>query len=288
MSALLSDVEQRIASVRQLDAVVNAMRGIAGARAQQGRQILPAIRAYADTAGRAIAQARRMQTGTTAPEHPGAARGKPGLVLFGAEQGFAGAYPERVLDMAGAEIRDASAFLVGSRSAALASERGLPIYWQTSFPSRVAALPELATGIVGAIYEYLADAAPASITMIFPVWNAGQGLDILRRRLLPFDPEIFPVTMTGPVPLTNLPVADLLARLAQEYVFAQLCEAAAEAFAAENEARMATMAAAKNHIDGKLAALQLEQRLTRQSEITAEVVELAAAARFRSARDTAQ
>jgi hypothetical protein len=38
----------------------------------------------------------------------------------------------------------------------------------------------------------------------------------------------------------------LLERLASEYVDAQLCEAATRAFAAENEARMMAMAAARN------------------------------------------
>ncbi|WP_220475704.1 hypothetical protein [Sphingobium terrigena] len=44
---------------------------------------------------------------------------------------------------------------------------------------------------------------------------------------------------------------------------------------------MATMAAAKTNIDARLQALEREERLTRQEEITAEVVELAAGARAR-------
>jgi F-type H+-transporting ATPase subunit gamma len=282
VSALLADVEQRIASVHQLDAVVNAMRGIAGARAQQSRQILPAIRTYAETAGRAIAQARRIHgESPESLDHSGAS-GAPVLVLFGAEQGFAGAYPERVLDAAASDLPLAHVFLVGARSVALAGERGLAAAWQGSLPSRVAALPDLATLLLDALNDYLADAGAVPVTMVYPFWTPGQGLKIIRRPLLPLDAETFPANGSGPVPLTNLPAADLLARLVQEYAFAQLCEAAAEAFAAENEARMATMAAAKIHIDGKLAALQLEERLTRQSEITAEVVELAAGARFRA------
>jgi F-type H+-transporting ATPase subunit gamma len=282
MSALLADVQRRIASVHQLDAVVNAMRGIAGARAQQSRQILPAIRTYAETAGRAIAQARRIHsTGPEPADHRGVP-GKPALVLFGAEQGFAGAYPERVLDAAASDFPLAHVFLIGARSAVLASERGLATAWQASLPSRVTALSDLATRILDALYDYLAGSGTVPVTMIYPFWTPGEGLKIVRRNLLPLDSQAFPATGLGPVPLTNLPASDLLAKLVQEYVFAQLCEAAAEAFAAENEARMATMAAAKTHIDGKLGALQLEERLTRQSEITAEVVELAAGARFRA------
>lgn len=282
MSARLADVERRIASVHQLGAVVNAMLGIAGARAQQGRQILPAIRAYAETASRAIAQARRLQADMSELPHSGNPRREHAVILFGAEQGFAGAYPERVLDAAIPDLEDAHVFLIGGRSATLAQERGHVPAWQADLPGRADALPDLATRILDALYDHLAEAGAAPVTMVFPIWAPGRDLEIVRRDLLPFDTTAFPATGSGAVPLANLPAPMLVERLVQEYVFAQICEAAAEAFAAENEARMATMAAAKTHIDGKLAALQLEQRLTRQDEITAEVVELAAGSRFRA------
>jgi len=281
VSDRLADVGRRIDTVMQLGAVVNAMRGIAGARAQQSRALLPAIRAYAETAGRAIGQARRLTT--TLPPSSGAPPGKPGLIVFGAEQGFAGAFAEEVLDAAAAGFASAHVFLVGERAASLAAERGLPIAWQTGLPSRATALADMATAIVDALFDHLAGAGAVPVTMVFPVWRVRQGVAVTRRTLLPLDPRVFPVDDSREAPLINLPPAALLESLAQEYVFAQLCEAAAEAFAAENEARMVTMAAAKTNIDGKLQALQLEERLTRQDEITAEVVELAAGARARRA-----
>ena len=56
----------------------------------------------------------------------------------------------------------------------------------------------------------------------------------------------------------------------------QLCHAALHAFAAENEARMASMASARNQIEQQLAELGLIQRIVRQEDITAEIIELAA------------
>jgi F-type H+-transporting ATPase subunit gamma len=85
-------------------------------------------------------------------------------------------------------------------------------------------------------------------------------------------------------PLTTLPPTVLLRHLAEEYVYAQLCEAATESFVAENEARVASMAAAKNNIEQMLGELQAQERQVRQEEITAEVVELAGAARQPRAR----
>lgn len=283
MSERLADVGRRISAVRQLGAVVNAMRGIAGARAQQSRTLLPAIRAYAATAAQAIGQAQHL-TDAGPPHGNGRPGRKPGLIVFGAEQGFAGSFAEQALDAAAHEFPAAHVFLVGDRAAALAIERSLPFAWQTRLPGRAAGLADMATRIVEALYGYLAEAGAVPIAMIYPVWTASHGPAIVRRSLLPLDPLAFPATGARISPLTNLPVADLIERLAQEYVFALLCEAGVEAFAAENEARMATMAAAKTNIDGKLEALQLEERLTRQDEITAEVVELAAGARARNQR----
>ena len=280
MSDRLATVGRRIATVRQLGAVVNAMRGIAGARAQQGRALLPAIRAYAATAGHAIGKARQLQTGPAAPPL-NSAKGETGLIVFGAEQGFAGAFPEQVLNAAASDSQVAHLFLVGDRAAALAAERSLPVAWATSLPSRAAALANMATELLGALYDYVAVAGAVPVAMIYPVWTAGHGASVVHRSLLPLDPDIFPLEPMGSIPLINLPAGDLVERLAQEYVFAQLCEAATEAFAAENEARMATMAAAKTNIDARLQALEREERLTRQEEITAEVVELAAGARAR-------
>jgi hypothetical protein len=93
MSDRLAEIGQRIETVRQLGAVVNAMQGIAAQRAQQARALLPAVRRYAETARTAIGQARRLDEPLARfpARAVGGARG--GLILFGAEQGFAGAFP---------------------------------------------------------------------------------------------------------------------------------------------------------------------------------------------------
>ena len=67
-----------------------------------------------------------------------------------------------------------------------------------------------------------------------------------------------------------------MSELTTDYIHAQLCHAALHAFAAENEARMQAMASTRNQIERQLSALQATQRLVRQEEITAEIIELAA------------
>ena len=280
MSGRLTDLDRQIATVRQLGAVVNAMRGIAGTRAQQGRVLLPTIHAYAETAARAIGQARRLDEDRDIPRDAPLPRrkGRPALVLFGAEQGFAGAFPEQVLNAAGAEFETGHIFLIGARTGAIAAQRDLAAGWTANLPARAAALPELAAAIVDALYDHLAAEGPVTVTTIHSAWQAGSGTRIVRRRLLPL-PGDLSAGRTGDLPLVNLPADQLIAQFGQEYVFARICEAAAEAFAAENEARAATMGSARRDIDSKLVALKAKQRLNRQETITAEVVELAAGAR---------
>ena len=57
MTERLADISARIDGIRQLGAVVNAMRGIAAARAQQARGQLAAVDSYAATIAAAIGRA---------------------------------------------------------------------------------------------------------------------------------------------------------------------------------------------------------------------------------------
>src|ERR1019366_8225688 len=103
-----------------------------------------------------------------------------------------------------------------------------------------------------------------------------RGTHLNRRRLFPFDPGQFPQPADTNVRLLNLTPEALLGELTADYLHAQLCNAALHAFAAENEARVEAMTAARNQIERQLSALQATQRQVRQEEITAEIIELAA------------
>jgi F-type H+-transporting ATPase subunit gamma len=266
MTERLADISRRIQGVHQLSAVVGAMRAIAATRAQQSRFQLGGIRAYSDTIALAIAQALRLLAGEGGPANRRG--GRRGLILFCAEQGFAGAFSERVLDAAGEDVADAEVFLIGSRGARIAAERGVRIAWQAAMAAHVDEVKLLAVRLADALYAAVPDGGLRAVDMVFPVWTAGEGLGVERFAALP----------RGDAPLITLPAAELVARLAEEYVYAALCEAAMRAFAAENEARVAAMVRARRNIETMLETLRALERQVRQEEITAEVVELASGA----------
>lgn len=276
MTERLADISRRIQGVHQLSAVVGAMRAIAATRAQQSRGQLAGIRAFSDTIALAIAQALRLLQGDGGRVDRRA--GRRGLILFVAEQGFAGAFSERVLDVAGADASDAELFLVGSRGARIAAERGLRIAWQAPMAAHVDGVKLLAVRLADALYAAVPDGGLRTVDLVFPVWAPGEGLAVERHSLLPLDPARFAALPRGDAPLITLPAADLVARLAEEYVYAALCEAAMRAFAAENEARVAAMVRARRNIETMLETLRALERQVRQEEITAEVVELASGA----------
>lgn len=274
MTERLSDISAHIKSVRQLGAVVNAMRGIAAARAQQARTQIVAVDSYAATIAAAIGRSLTLIT----TDHYEIQRSpmQRALVLFCAEQGFAGAFSERVLDEVSTEIPDCTIFLIGTRGGAIAAEREVKSFWQSAMPSHSSGVPRLADRIASALYAPIAAGDIDQLDAVFSKWEPGQGIHIERRRLFPFDLSVFPHTADNNKPMVYLPPDALLDSLMADYMHAQLCNAALHAFAAENEARIEAMASAHNQIDRQLTSLRSTEQQVRQQEITAEIIELAA------------
>ena len=268
MTERLSEITSRIQGIHELGTVVNAMRGIAGARAQRAHSALHAVELYAATLSAAIARALALL-----PARDGAApAGGQALVVFLAEQGFAGGFNERLLDAVATTLGDDQLFLIGSRGSALAAERGMHPVWSGAMPAHPDSIPTLADQIATELYGQIASGAIERLDALF----ATGAIAIERRRLFPLDPKKFETSTHSGAPLLDLPPSALLGELTADYVHAQLCDAALHAFAAENEARMDAMASAHREIDRQLGRLEMMQRIVRQDEITAEIIELAA------------
>lgn len=276
MAERLSDIVTKIQNVQQLRAVFTAMRGIAASRAQNGRSLLAGIEAYTAVISHAIGEALNLlPTDITATPVPGPS--KRGLILFCAEQGFVGSFSEGVLEAARGDLDGAASLVVGTRGAVVARERGISPDWWIPMPTRVEGISGFASRLADVLYGYIARGTIATADILFSCSTSG-GIAIDRHSLLPIDFERFKRSIKHQAPLITLAPELLLERLAAEYVYAQLCEAAMYAFVAENEARMIAMVAAKNNTETKLDALLRRERQLRQEEITTEIVELAAGA----------
>jgi F-type H+-transporting ATPase subunit gamma len=274
MTERLFDISTRIDGIRQLGAVVNAMRGMAAARAQQARGQLAAVDSYAATIELAIGRTLPLVPNARASAVRRSAR--PALVLFCAEQGFAGAFSERILDAVSGDLSNSALFLIGTRGQSVAAERGVAADWTSPMPSHPRGIPKLADLVSEALYARIATGEIDRLDAVFSQWRPGHGVHIEHRRLFPLDLSQFSFPATANPPLLNLAAEALLIELTADYLHAQLCTTALHAFAAENEARMEAMTAARSQIERQLATLQATQRIVRQEEITAEIIELAA------------
>ncbi|HYA79948.1 MAG TPA: F0F1 ATP synthase subunit gamma, partial [Methylocystis sp.] len=128
--------------------------------------------------------------------------------------------------------------------------------------------------IAGALYQRLGENRAARATLIHGA-PGSSGTSIVERSLIPLDLTRFPASSSrGAPPLITLPPEMLVESLAQEYVFAELCEVVVLSFAAENEARMQAMIAARNNVRKTLEELEARHRQKRQEEITEEIIEL--------------
>ncbi|MDR3460975.1 MAG: F0F1 ATP synthase subunit gamma [Beijerinckiaceae bacterium] len=274
MTGRLADVSARIDGIHALGMVVNAMRGIAAARAQQARSQLSAVDSYTATIAAAIGRA--LALAPEAARGAGARSSRPALVLFCAEQGFAGAFSERILDAARASLPTAEIFLIGTRGVSVAAERGIAPGWNSAMPAHSGGIPKLADRIAEALYKPIATGEIDQLDAVFGEWRPGHGVHVERRHLFPLDTKAFPLPRGDGALVVNLAPDVLLSELTAAYLHAQLCDAALQAFAAENEARMEAMAAAHHQIERQLSELQARQRILRQEEITEEIIELAA------------
>ena len=270
MTERLADISARIEGIRELGAVVNAMKGIAAARAHVARGQVDAVDSYAATIAVAMSRVLGPDIAETDPDQD--AGNRMGLLVFCAEQGFAGAFSERVLDSINGASGAETLFLIGTRGLSIATARGLTPHWNAPLPSHTPGIPKLAGEITTAIYAAVAARRIDCLDVIFTGWQAGRPA-LVRQHLFPIDLANLPPASRDR-PLMQLSPSTLIASLGQDYFNAQVCRAALHAFAAENEARMEAMSSAGTQIARELETFQATLRRVRQEAITAEIIEL--------------
>jgi F-type H+-transporting ATPase subunit gamma len=269
----LSEIQSHIGSMGELLDIVGAMRSLAGMRVQESQRALPGIRSYAESMAAAIGSALLLM-----PQPLTEARqdhGRRALVLCTAEHGFVGGFNERMLEAAEATLNPSDLlFVLGSRGAAIAFERGRKIAWTRPMATRLAGAPDAVNRLTSELYARIARDEIARVEVMFGRYRQGATSTIERHLLLPLDTASLAATKARQAPLHNLPPRPLLEKLMAEYVFALLTEAAVESIASENAARFAAMESAHDNVSRKLSGLQKNARQARQTEITSELLDL--------------
>ena len=281
MEQRAAEVQTRLATVAGFGDLVNAMRGIAAARAQRARSLIEGVNAYARTVADAMGQVLSLLPEEEAPA-AGAHRAGPTLwLLWGAEQGFNGGYTEQVLAALPTGSTDGSPqrmLVFGAQAQRMARSRGLAIEASASLVAHADAVVACSERLHSLLLEALSRQPACSVEMVYGELVTANQFKISRHRLLPLDLD----TLRQPgrsAPLVHESPQRLLDGLAGEYVSARLAQAVLHSHAAENLSRLQAMAAAHENIGRMSESLQADERRLRQEAITAEVVELAAGLR---------
>lgn len=280
MSNQLREVQSRLGTVNELASVVTAMRGIAAARTREALARIPGIRACADQIGAAIADA--LTLALPGAGELAASRGPAGAairIVIGTEQGFVGTFNHRVMQAAQiAAADDVEYFVIGDRAQRIAGELGYSLSWSAEMVVHANAVPDLARRVINALYRRLQGADVSRVTLVHGALEPQSGAAVMTTSLLPFDFQRFKPAHRPYPPIVNFPARQLLEKLAEEYVYTQVHEAIVLSFAAENEARMRAMIAARRNIGETSERLTSVYHRLRQEQITAEIVELSTVA----------
>ena len=269
----LSEIQSEIANMGELRDIVGAMRSLAGMRVQEAQNALPGIHRFAQSMARAIGSALLLLPQSLTEALRG--QGRRALVLCTAEHGFVGGFNERLLDAAEAILKPADRlFVLGSRGAARAFERGREPAWTRAMPTRLAGAPDTVSRLTNALYAHIAGGEFTRVEVMFSRYRQGAPATIEHHVVLPLEPTMLAAGSPAQAPLHNLAPQPLVEKLMAEFVFALLTEAAVESIASENAARFAAMESAHDNVGKKLARLEENARQARQTEITSEILDL--------------
>lgn len=271
----LAELQRRIESLSELLDVIGTMRSLAAMRVREARTAVPGIRQYATVVDEALAEAVPLLAGEDAV--PGPASDGTAVLVFSSEHGFVGAFNDHLLDAAGATLRQPKdrLLIVGSRGLVVAEERRYPVAWRHGMATSMAGVTAIAQSAADELYRGIGEGEFSRVTLYYARGASGATWQVAARRLLPFDPTPYQTNGRASYPpLIDLEPNALMARLVDEFVFAELMHAAMESFASENIARLMAMEAAHKNIEDRLEESRRKAWQRRQEEITMELLDI--------------
>jgi F-type H+-transporting ATPase subunit gamma len=259
----LARIEARLESLTELGNLVGALRSLAASRVREAQEALSGTRAFCAIVERAIAELAPIGAWPERQE----AEAKNLLLVITSQNGFAGGFNERLIDLAVAEWRETERLVVVGRRGEIAlSERGVKPDQAYAMTSRSRGVTQLARRISSRLVSV------ASARIVHAHYMGGAGYSPRVRQVLPL--PCSNEASDGDVPLHHLPADRLMEALRWEFLFAEVADALMDSLASENAARLRTMDAASRNIDDKLDRLERQALVARQEEMTADMLDV--------------
>lgn len=275
----LEALKKKINTARDLLGVVKTMKSMAAINIRHLEKAVASLADYERSVGLGWQALLRMP-GAVGPVRTAA----PAVcVVLGSDQGMCGQFNEVILNHALAVAAEGAFcfWAIGERVRAGLAEAGRPADTFLPLPGTL----EGVSGTVQTLVQRLAALQPADAMIpVFVVHQRllkGEAFEPLRQKLLPLDQAWVAAYRATPwpgrcLPKLGLPREALFHHLFRQYLFVSLFRALAQSMASENAARLRAMQAAEKNVLELAEDLDRKFRDTRQSLITAELLDIVA------------
>jgi F-type H+-transporting ATPase subunit gamma len=289
------DVQNKIASVKNIQKITRAMEMVAAARLRRAEQRIEALRPYAEAIRRMTRQAAKA-AGAEASRMPLLAEHESesnvGVLLITGDRGLAGGFNSQVIRAGtrlgselGEEGKSSVWYATGRRGVSSLNFRGLDLSGSyTGFADRPAYAD--ARSIADDLIEGYVDGKLDRVELIYNSYVSPLTQTVTRERLLP----VSAATVTGeddeaeeqqgPRALVDYepdPEA-ILRRLVPDYIEISIYRALVESTAGFFGAQMTAMRSASENAGEIITEYTLQMNRARQAEITQEIMEVVAGA----------
>ena len=278
-------LRRQIESTDELLSVVRTMKTMAAVNIRQYEAAVASVRTYMETVELgfqvALANDRELiHTGAVAADRP------VGAIVFGSDQGMCGAFNERAADYATATLRgrgvgaeDCSLVLVGHRMGFQFDGSDYDIHGHFELPSSVEGVSGFVRRLISHVGEWRDTRGLERVWLVYNLAGEGARYTPHLRELLPIDRRFLEEIAGREWDSRTEPMAagepgELFRALVDEYLYVGLFRACAESLASENGARLMAMQRAQQNISERLDGLRANHRRTRQSSITAELLDI--------------
>jgi len=168
--------------------------------------------------------------------------------------------------------------VIGAKGVDLLLERGITPAFQDSSPRSLAGIDEAMRRLADRVFEAYSAAGLASLHLAYNRFESVGVFTPVREQILP--PPVARLLAGGrpeapsQTPRLYTSPEQLAEQLIEEYLFVELHRALGESMASENGARLRAMDEALHNIDQTIDHLNLLLRISRQEEITAEILDV--------------
>lgn len=278
------ELEAKLASAKGLRNIIHSMRSLAAVNIRRAEEGLATAREYNEL----VVGLLRL----VAPLLPvgfrwGQPRGRAAIFVFASDLGLSGQFNERIVEFAVKEAgrleREAGApagstrlMVIGARGAGLLRERGVVPALEDSAPRTPAGVEAAMRHLAATLFETYTRAGLATLQLAYNRYESVGSYTPTLDEVLPL--PLAKLLEGGPpaTPPPHLYVSpqEVARRLIEEYLFGELHRALGESLASENGARLRAMDEALHNIDRTLEQLAVQLRISRQEEITAELLDV--------------